>query len=231
MVNIGGRVLLLILHGIAFFCTAPVFTLDLEYLDAHCGLSVKVRDAVHLKLKSMLTFAPNLDCSAVLYNELNRKMMVRFLKINIRNSTNCHTDRMELFKDRHKNGNPLVVVCGRRVPEKTFITSRNGMLTRFVSGQEADCEDFHILVTPFYTGLCDESSFQCDNKRCVADTLACDGYNNCGDNSDETVNCGLSAGFFAAVALVSLAILCMLIFAAYAFAFKKCGIHGYQRIL
>lgn len=79
-----------------------------EYLNAHCGLSVKVVDAVHLKLRSMFAYVPKPDCSAVLYNDLNRRMMVRFIKVNIRNSTNCHTDRMELYKDRHENGNPLV---------------------------------------------------------------------------------------------------------------------------
>ncbi|KAL8612422.1 hypothetical protein ACOMHN_008407 [Nucella lapillus] len=29
------------------------------------------------------------------------------------------------------------------------------------------------------------SSFQCDNKKCIEETLVCDGVDNCGDFSDE----------------------------------------------
>lgn len=36
--------------------------------------------------------------------------------------------------------------------------------------------------------LCAYSDYKCSNGRCVADTFACDGHNNCGDSSDE--KCG-----------------------------------------
>ncbi len=36
---------------------------------------------------------------------------------------------------------------------------------------------------------CAEDEFSCDNGQCIVKDLACDGYDHCGDNSDEA-NCG-----------------------------------------
>ena len=33
--------------------------------------------------------------------------------------------------------------------------------------------------------------FQCDNGRCVHDSLVCDEMDDCGDNSDEEQGCGM----------------------------------------
>ncbi|KAK7478176.1 hypothetical protein BaRGS_00030537, partial [Batillaria attramentaria] len=32
------------------------------------------------------------------------------------------------------------------------------------------------------------SSFQCDNEKCIEETLVCDGVDNCGDFSDEAAD-------------------------------------------
>ncbi|KAL1422220.1 hypothetical protein MTO96_022352 [Rhipicephalus appendiculatus] len=44
------------------------------------------------------------------------------------------------------------------------------------------------------TAFCTFSQFKCANQRCVADNFACDGHNNCGDNSDE--NCDFKRSFW-----------------------------------
>ena len=36
---------------------------------------------------------------------------------------------------------------------------------------------------------CHRKHFKCNNKRCAKASLVCDGKNDCGDNSDETVGC------------------------------------------
>lgn len=39
--------------------------------------------------------------------------------------------------------------------------------------------------------LCNEGKFECDNKRCIAESFVCDGDNDCTDKSDEK-NCSKS---------------------------------------
>lgn len=37
---------------------------------------------------------------------------------------------------------------------------------------------------------CDDSSFRCHNKACIPQRFVCDHDNDCGDGSDESVECG-----------------------------------------
>ena len=39
------------------------------------------------------------------------------------------------------------------------------------------------------------TEFMCDNQHCIPLVYVCDGFNNCGDSSDE-VNCGSAVGTY-----------------------------------
>lgn len=43
-----------------------------------------------------------------------------------------------------------------------------------------------LLITILFVSVCQSNQFQCANKYCIDNTWHCDGFNNCGDNSDET---------------------------------------------
>ena len=49
------------------------------------------------------------------------------------------------------------------------------------------------MATPMfvYVGACKDVSFLCNNGKCIAYVLVCNQVNNCGDNSDEPLSCGL----------------------------------------
>ncbi|KAH9367248.1 hypothetical protein HPB48_013131 [Haemaphysalis longicornis] len=53
-------------------------------------------------------------------------------------------------------------------------------------------DGFEAVITAYrpVSGYCSSSEYKCDNSRCVDKILACDGHNNCGDNSDETCSFG-----------------------------------------
>ena len=46
-----------------------------------------------------------------------------------------------------------------------------------------------LLIIDPLAANCDSSHFQCINKRCIHAYLLCDGSDDCGDNSDESLGC------------------------------------------
>lgn len=75
---------------------------------------------------------------------------------------------------------------------------------------------FEIIATAYRNGTCGRNlNFRCINRNCISSELICDGHNNCGDNSDESIDfpskCGLSRGAIAGIAgcvIVLVAIFC-----------------------
>lgn len=41
----------------------------------------------------------------------------------------------------------------------------------------------------YYKDCFADVNFLCENHRCISILLYCDGYNHCGDNSDEPIDC------------------------------------------
>ena len=62
---------------------------------------------------------------------------------------------------------------------------------KLLSGHwESECKlYFKSLIVDPLAANCDSSHFQCINKRCIHAYLQCDGSDDCGDNSDESLGC------------------------------------------
>ncbi|KAL1422222.1 hypothetical protein MTO96_022354 [Rhipicephalus appendiculatus] len=83
---------------------------------------------------------------------------------------------------------PAGPICTSAVKE--VISKGNVMNVTWSTGGGAPAssnDGFEAIVTAYKPGnrFCGFSEFRCANQRCVADNFACDGHNNCGDNSDE----------------------------------------------
>ncbi|KAH6924679.1 hypothetical protein HPB50_021820 [Hyalomma asiaticum] len=99
------------------------------------------------------------------------------------NSGNC-SDSLLLSNVEDLSG----PICTSAVKE--VISKGNIMNVTWSTGGGAPAtsnDGFEAVVTAYKPGnkFCSFSEFRCANQRCVADNFACDGHNNCGDNSDE----------------------------------------------
>ncbi|KAL3175461.1 hypothetical protein MRX96_040211 [Rhipicephalus microplus] len=88
-------------------------------------------------------------------------------------------------------------ICNSAVKEVISNSSVMQVTWKTAKGAPASTNDgFKAVVTAYKPGtaFCTFSQFKCANQRCVADNFACDGHNNCGDNSDE--KCDFGRGFW-----------------------------------
>uniref|UniRef100_A0A8C1L880 Suppression of tumorigenicity 14b n=1 Tax=Cyprinus carpio TaxID=7962 RepID=A0A8C1L880_CYPCA len=104
----------------------------------------------------------------------------------------CRNDFIKVYDSLAPSEKQVIVEkCGYRLPDeklppKTVYTIKSNQATvRFHSDLSYVSEGFSAEFEAFEpTNPC-PGSFQCDNDLCVSPNLQCDGYNDCGDMSDE----------------------------------------------
>ncbi|XP_046333614.2 suppressor of tumorigenicity 14 protein-like [Haliotis rufescens] len=92
--------------------------------------------------------------------------------------------------------------CG--IVDNTVYTAPTGSMSfRFKTDYVTQTGQFDILVTAFSSSPCSSRRFQCDNDHCVSNDLKCNGFDDCGDNSDENSGCDsiLGTGAIAGIAV------------------------------
>lgn len=125
-------------------------------------------------------YPPNTACVWNIEAPKEKFIKVQFNKFFLGNdSSRCHGDYVDV------NGQRL---CGNK-PESTVVTSRsNTMTVKFNSDSSFVDAGFSAEYEAFVpTNPC-PGRFQCTNNLCLNKTLQCDGWNDCGDGSDED-NC------------------------------------------
>ena len=54
-------------------------------------------------------------------------------------------------------------------------------------------DNFFYISPTLHADYCQSNEFQCDNGACIPQTYTCDGYDDCGDYSDEhSSQCGMN---------------------------------------
>lgn len=125
-------------------------------------------------------YPPQTSCTWTIEASKDKFVKVQFNKFSMGNqSSRCPNDYVDV------NGQRL---CGRK-SESTVITSRSNKMTiKFNSDSSYVSQGFSAEYEAFVpTDPC-PGRFQCSNNLCINKTLQCDGWSDCGDDSDE-VNC------------------------------------------
>ncbi|XP_069572721.1 ST14 transmembrane serine protease matriptase b [Brachyistius frenatus] len=129
-------------------------------------------------------YPPRTSCVWNIEVPKEKFVKVQFKKFSVGNqSSQCPDDYVDVGGQR---------LCGRKL-ESTVITSRsNGVVVKFNSDSSYVDQGFHAEFEAFVpTDPC-PGRFQCSNNLCINRTLQCDGWSDCGDDSDE-LNCKCEA--------------------------------------
>ncbi|KAM9855616.1 suppressor of tumorigenicity 14 protein homolog [Aulostomus maculatus] len=125
-------------------------------------------------------YPPQSSCVWTIQVSTEKFIKVQFNKFHLGNSSKpCTNDYMEI------NGQRL---CGSK-PKSTVVTTRSNTVTVSFNSDSSYVDqgfiaDYEAFVP---TDPC-PGRFQCTNNLCINMTLQCDGWNDCGDGSDE-LNC------------------------------------------
>ncbi|XP_008287075.1 suppressor of tumorigenicity 14 protein homolog [Stegastes partitus] len=129
-------------------------------------------------------YPPRTSCVWNIEASKDKFVKVQFNKFSLGNqSSQCPNDYVDV------NGQRL---CGRK-SESTVITSKSNKMTiRFNSDSSYVSQGFSAEYEAFVpTNPC-PGRFQCSSNLCINKTLQCDGWSDCGDDSDE-LNCKCEA--------------------------------------
>ncbi|XP_046892314.1 ST14 transmembrane serine protease matriptase a [Hypomesus transpacificus] len=125
-------------------------------------------------------YPPNAYCEWTIQVPAGKMVKVRFIKFLLsepgQNEVDCKKDYVEINKQR---------MCGEKTTVQVVTSDTNLMSVLFFSDASYVDRGFSAEYEAFASTDPCPKAFQCRNKRCISQDLKCDGWNDCGDLSDE----------------------------------------------
>ncbi|XP_067651710.1 neuropilin and tolloid-like protein 2 [Haliotis asinina] len=184
------------------------YTPTTYYMDEECGFRITSSKDARLRLTyhSNTHLYLNWQCTTSFRTSVvGDRLQVRLRTIDTLSSTRCRKNSLQILDSNTQTSlNGPYGDCGTVVRTRTYQTSGNTVTFKFKTDSTFQYGQFDILITSFNTadnGTCSASRFVCDNDLCISNSLTCNGYNDCGDDSDEIYDCRLSGGAIAGIAV------------------------------
>ncbi|ESO85315.1 hypothetical protein LOTGIDRAFT_235814, partial [Lottia gigantea] len=203
---------------LASLSLACAYIPSVYYLNEKCNTQIQFSNDVRIKLTrySYTNLRRSLNCQITISTrDVSDKLLLRFRSLDTRTSFGCTTNKLSIYDT---NGNILSGggICGGIRPSKVYETTGSSLKLLFNTDSfTRQTGNFDVLITSFNNGnrngSCFAGDYRCENKRCIYNGLTCDGYNNCGDDSDEIDGCGLSKGVFIGIGIGGFVFLVLII--------------------
>ncbi|KAH9367255.1 hypothetical protein HPB48_002315 [Haemaphysalis longicornis] len=132
-------------------------------------------------------YKPGLTCHFTVKTNKAYRIVVVFDALQFPGSVDNCSDALQISGTSSVNS----PICSSTIKEVSSKANFLNLTWITGVGTAPSVEDgFEAVITAYrpVSWSCSSSEYKCDNSRCVDKNLACDGHNNCGDNSDET--CG-----------------------------------------
>ncbi|XP_060082338.1 neuropilin and tolloid-like protein 2 [Ylistrum balloti] len=180
-----------------------VFSLQTLYMDDNCVSTVVtyVDTAARIKASRYSKLNRNLNCTLTVRAKPEDQLVAVVRSMD----SLCNYVTVSVYDGENRN-RKIQDMCGLsayNLPKKTFTSTRNALTFNLMTASTISSSAYDIIVTSYSRGTC-TFGFQCDNSRCIDSSLSCNGYNNCGDNSDEYLCSStivLGAGVIVAIVL------------------------------
>ncbi|XP_060074191.1 neuropilin and tolloid-like protein 2 [Ylistrum balloti] len=188
------------------------------YMDQRCSETLNMTklgiESAKLKLTRWSKYRNNMACYLTIEAPVNKFIMITFRDIDIKSGMfdSCEGDRLQIFDGRDSSVNMVggltYKLCGERRPRGAFYTTQRYMTFLFESDSFFTDDGFSLIFTSFHTGICLSSETACKRGQCISKSLECDGYNQCGDSTDE---CSITGGPIAGIIVGAIIVIAVVI--------------------
>ncbi|KAK6182377.1 hypothetical protein SNE40_010082 [Patella caerulea] len=172
------------------------------YLTEKCGYTIVFSNDARIRLsRYSSSYLPrSLSCHvAVTSVKASDYIMIKFRDLDTQLSTRCSTNSLKITDAVTTQAiGPQGGFCGFSTPYQVYQSTGDSIYLDFKTNSLFQTGSLDILLTSFNYGSganssCASNEFKCSNNKCIWGGLTCDGYNNCGDNSDEISGCGTTS--------------------------------------
>ncbi|KAL8596815.1 hypothetical protein ACOMHN_027144 [Nucella lapillus] len=176
-----------------------------QYIEDHCTrIYLFSKDFVLAYSHSLFTIPAYYTCSMTIQNQDRfRQAQIRVLSLDTKPTKSCTTGAV-VIAEPSRYLTPRDGICGSTPTlTKSYRTTGSQVTVTLTNRGSVNIKgNFRLLVTSVYNAsnrTCHGDDFLCHNGLCVSGNLLCNGYNDCGDNSDEEEGCTLVAGAIAGI--------------------------------
>ncbi|XP_071087822.1 uncharacterized protein [Haliotis cracherodii] len=173
-------------------CSAPT----VYYLDDECNKTISMTKDVRFQL----TLYPNVHlrynwlCTSTVKTDVAADcLLVGVRNLNTASTSNCIQNSLTIMDTNKETAlNGIHGECGSTVSNRSYTTRGDAVTLKFRTDDTTQFGQFDILVTSFNMAInhtCSSSRYLCNNNRCINKFLTCNGFDDCGDDSDEIDGC------------------------------------------
>ncbi|XP_046333612.2 low-density lipoprotein receptor-related protein 12-like isoform X1 [Haliotis rufescens] len=166
------------------------------YLDDECNKTTRMTKDVRFQL----TLHPNVHlrynwlCTSTVKTDVaGDLLLVGVRSLNTVSTSSCTQNSLTIMDtDKETALNGMHGECGSTMSNRSYTTQGDAVTLKFRTDDTTQIGQFDILVTSFNMAInhtCLSSRYLCNNNRCINKFLTCNGFDDCGDDSDEIDGC------------------------------------------
>ncbi|KAL8608383.1 hypothetical protein ACOMHN_002616 [Nucella lapillus] len=180
----GGRALLLTAVLMASVrASLPTYYMD-EWCSTTLDLGVQGIQGGRLLLRPPSRGMRYLNCFVPLRAPVGRRLSFSFKGFDVQSVFDCDSDHLQVFDDDRMTLELTGRMCNEGLlPEGVYTSTGRDATVRLVKRRYL-ADQIELIFTSFRLAPCAGVEFRCDNSHCIADSLYCNDYDNCGDGSD-----------------------------------------------
>ncbi|XP_005094706.1 neuropilin and tolloid-like protein 1 [Aplysia californica] len=199
---------------------------SLLYMESACGTTITFTESFQMDSSTGITYKNLLDCELTVTGPSGHFVVAQITRFELEAAlTGSCTDYLDVHDGTSTSATKLnsspVCGSGTSIPSN-FTSSGDSMTLHLLSDSSGVYTGFNMVFVAATSEPCSSSQLNCNTSVCIPSSLECDGFDQCGDSTDEQ-DCAAKASSdgpdVVMIVLITLTVLvvigCVVAFVAY----------------